>query len=351
MKKLYFLLIYLLFLCFLLPFNATIVKSESCDITNTVKLFPSSITHCFTHALIADPEKAFDIKNQMRVNYDRDCLTVKEFKAILQSLYDNNYALMDIRMSLQNGKLCSFSFPENKKPLVLSFDDINYYVKKMNLGMNDKLILSNNKIATILKGKIEYDNEVITVLENFIETHPDFSYNGAKGIICLTGFDGILGYRTQRDSDIKEREIVTAKKVVNTLKNKGWQFACHSYGHYHMKKLTDERFILDTTRWINEVQPIVGKTDLYAYPYGENEILNNEKTISNKQAFLQSKGFNMFFGVGIKPYYSYYPCTNKSTIIMDRIPLDGYALRNCKEKLIKYFDSEKVFDYEARPTY
>ena len=36
----------------------------------------------------------------------------------------------------------------------------------------------------------------LTVLEDFIETHPDFSYQGSKGILAFTGYDGILGYRT-----------------------------------------------------------------------------------------------------------------------------------------------------------
>ena len=33
--------------------------------------------------------------------------------------------------------------------------------------------------------------------------HPDFSLNGAKAIFSLTGYQGILGYRTQNDRDIK----------------------------------------------------------------------------------------------------------------------------------------------------
>lgn len=33
-------------------------------------------------------------------------------------------------------------------------------------------------------------------VEAFIQEHPDFSNNGARGILGLTGYNGILGYRT-----------------------------------------------------------------------------------------------------------------------------------------------------------
>ena len=33
-------------------------------------------------------------------------------------------------------------------------------------------------------------------VEAFIQEHPDFSNNEARGILGLTGYNGILGYRT-----------------------------------------------------------------------------------------------------------------------------------------------------------
>lgn len=191
-------------------------------------LYPENgeIVHFFTHALIAYPEIAFKENNGMRMDYDTDCLTVKEFKAILSSLHKRGYALCDITSTYktENGasKRTAFPFFKNKKPLVLSFDDINYYVKKMHLGMNDKLALDKNgRLCTFTqnaKAQINYGNEVVTVLENFIAEHPDFSFRGARGLLCLTGFDGVLGYRTQEGGNDRAREIVKAKKVIAKLK-------------------------------------------------------------------------------------------------------------------------------------
>ena len=40
------------------------------------------------------------------------------------------------------------------------------------------------------------DYDVVPLIDRFVEEHPDFSYRGAKGIVALTGYNGILGYRT-----------------------------------------------------------------------------------------------------------------------------------------------------------
>ncbi|MEG2001997.1 MAG: polysaccharide deacetylase family protein [Clostridia bacterium] len=313
------------------------------------------VTHLFTHCLVAYPEIAFAKNNEMRLNYDKDCLTVNEFKAILNSLYERGFVLVspsdvyEVKNNVAAKKTLNLN---GKKPLILSFDDVNYYTKKMNLGMNDKLIVSNGRLATYTanaKNKVNFDNDVVTILENFVEKHPDFSFNNAKGTICLTGFDGILGYRTNRDSENRAAEIEKAKIVVDELKRRNWTFACHSYGHYHMKKLSDSRFSLDTDRWINEVENLIGKTDIYVYPYGESEIDKNGY-ITPKHKDLVSRGFKFFWGVGDSPFYGKVPFDKtivKKYLFMDRIPLDGYSLKNID--LSKYFDVKSILDKEIRP--
>ena len=46
------------------------------------------------------------------------------------------------------------------------------------------------------------DLDATPILDQFVLEHPDFSLNGAKAIFSLTGYQGILGYRTQNDIDI-----------------------------------------------------------------------------------------------------------------------------------------------------
>lgn len=324
---------------------------------NTV---PLEVTHFFTHSLVAYPSIAFAKNNGMRSSYDKDCLTVTEFKRFLQALYEKNFMLIDISKIYQvDGDQPAikrnFAFPSGKKPLVLSFDDTNYYSKKMHLGMNDKLILDkDNNLATFSEyatEKINYDNENVTILENFIAKHPDFSYQGAKGLICLTGFDGILGYRTQSDSPIRSTEIEKVKPLVKKLKDLNWKFACHSYGHYHMSKIGNNKSIYDSAKWLTEVQPLIGKTDIYCYPYGDWEITKND-VCSPKHQFLIDSGFKLFLGVGNKPFFNYLPYSKSihpySALFMDRKPIDGLSLRMFKESYSPYFDTYDIYDKETR---
>lgn len=348
MKKILFMFLVAMFsLSLFLPIKE--VKAEA-------KTEHIEVYHLFTHALVAYPEIAFAKDNVMAEHYDRDCLTVNEFKKILFQLYTKNFILVSTDdLYYFDGKKLIFKNTNfgDKKPLLLSFDDINYYTKKMNLGMNDKIILANNTLATYTKdakSQINYDNEVITILENFIRKHPDFSFNNAKGTICLTGFDGVLGYRTQKKSQDRTQEIAKVLPVVNKLKELNWKFACHSYGHYHMKSISYDTFKQDTDCWLNEVQSIIGKTDIYCYPFGEYDIEDNN-CISRKQKYLLDCGFKMYWGVGGKVFWSDMPKNKNITTkfaFMDRIAMDGYTLRY--RDMSQFYNNLEVWD-KQRPSY
>ncbi len=311
------------------------------------------VEHFFTHCLIVNPKLAFNANNFMAKDYDKDCLTSSEFKQIIQNFYDKGYVLVnanDCFEVLENGTAVKkqISNLNGKKPLILSIDDVNYDHRKMHLGMADKLAVDcNGKLCSIIDGKYDYDREFVSIINNFIEKHPDFSHNGAKAMLCLTGYDGILGYRTQTGD---KTEIENAKKVVSKLKQDGYYFGCHSYGHYHMKKVSNSTFDSEIANWKNEVEPLIGKTNIYVYPYGENLILENDK-ISYKHNLLLDSGFKLFCGVGDKHFYSYYPFhTTKANqvLFMDRRPMDGYSLRMHQSEYEKFFDCNAVYDNENR---
>jgi peptidoglycan/xylan/chitin deacetylase (PgdA/CDA1 family) len=325
--------------------------------------YDGKIEHLFTHCLIAYPSLAFDKNNYMGTSYDRDCLTVTEFKRILKSLYNNDFIL--VKMSevykIENGKAYkkALYLPKDKKPLIFSFDDVNYDTKKLNRGMVDKIILDkNNNIATYTENppsgeKISYDKEFINVLTNFINTHPDFSHNNAKGLICLTGYDGILGYRTDLIGINRQAEIKQAKKVVKALKEQGWEFASHSYGHYHMTKISDYWFNREVKRFSEEVETLIGKTQIYVYPYGEYEITNEIGQKTNKHKMLEDAGFKLFCGVGKKYFFGYAPFNTEKenrVLFMDRKPIDGFSLRQHHKEYDHLFNSFKVYDHKNRVT-
>ncbi len=343
---------FLLSVVFLLTITPTLNGKKNCTQSNYYYTFCSE--HLFTHCLIAYPEIAFRTSNSMRQNYDTDCITPKEFISILNSLHANNYILVSLEdcFTITDGVAVKnkVKVPVGKKPIVISFDDVNYDHKKMGLGMVDKLIIDEyGEIATqtIIDGNvnIRYDNEFLPILENFIKIHPDFSPYGARGTINLTGYDGILGYRTSHNNtNDRYDEITEAKKVVNKIKSLGWTFACHSYGHYHMKKISDEKFLEEITLWKNEVEPIIGKTDVYVYPYGEWEVFNNGEYTYKHQLLIEN-GYRLFCGVGMKTFFSFLPNKNgKKVLFMDRKVIDGTTLKGNNENLLPFFNPLEVID-------
>ena len=42
--------------------------------------------------------------------------------------------------------------------------------------------------------------DLVPILEEFISAHPDFSYRGARATLAVSGFEGLLGYRTNPET-------------------------------------------------------------------------------------------------------------------------------------------------------
>lgn len=319
-------------------------------------LYKGEISHVFFHSLIADKSKAFDGDN-MSNGYNYWMTTVEEFNQMLEQMYKRNYVLINIHDIVEkvdkNGKQVyqkkDLYLPIGKKPLVLSQDDVNFYKYMQKDGFANKIVIDEfgNSACEITidgKKKVARDYDVIPLLDKFVEEHLDFSYNGAKGIIALTGYEGALGYRTNRENAgtstyNKDRE--TVKAIAKALKEKGWEFASHSYGHRHMKDYPLDRFKQDTKNWEKEVGELVGPTDIYIYPYGEEIDYKGPK-----YKYLKKQGFNFFCGVYAKPWIE----INNDFVRMTRRNLDGFTMHFYPERVKDLYDINKVYD-KSRPEF
>ena len=324
--------------------STALEKYQEIKQSKEVKLvaYTGVVEHWFTHALIAFPEITLETNSEY---YWKDCITPYEFKHFLQALYDYGFILIDPAICIENpsgdGKTFAWvdqlMLPEGKKPLIMSFDDVVYDSRKMHCGMVDKIIVDENgELASYTKhlnGEevISYDNEFIPIIEQFCKEHPDFSHNGAKGVIALTGFAGVLGYRTNRQSENRESEIEEAKKVVALLKAHGWTFASHSYSHTNFANASLEKVQDDTQKWQNEVQNIVGETPVFVYPFGAR-IPNEDPRIE----VLKNAGFKLFCGVGSKNAINWE--MKDGTLLMDRRTMDGTALNEYQEIYKPFLD-------------
>ncbi|SHO48831.1 polysaccharide deacetylase family protein [Anaerocolumna xylanovorans] len=312
------------------------------------------INHIFFHILVADTSKAFDGDYKQK-GYNYYMTTVSEFNAMLEQLYDQGYVLVKIhdvahKVKDADGKESfeagDIMLPPDKKPLVISQDDVNYYEYMTGDGFARRIVLDkdNNPTTEMVMddGSVSIgDYDMVPLLEKFVKEHPDFSYKGAKAILALTGYDGSLGYRTNdpKSATYKEDQE-TVKKIVKVMKEKGWEFASHSYGHRDMGKATYSFTVKDTDRWEKEVGSLIGPTDIYIFPFG----LDIETTMghysSDKFKYLKKLGFDYFCGVFKEPWMQ----IKDDYVRMTRRPMDGQAMLEFPERLEDLFDLSKVID-------
>jgi len=319
----------------------------------------TQFNHIFFHSLIADNSKAFDGDYQAK-GYNMYMTTVLEFKNMMQKMYEDGYVLVTMHDLAQQETLddgttkfveSKIYLPEGKKPFVLSQDDVNYYEYMDGDGFASRIVLGEDGKPTcemILEdGSITTgDFDMVPIIDAFVEEHPDFSYQGAKGLIALTGYEGTLGYRTNDPtSPTYEQDKEMVKKVAEAMKAEGWEFASHSWGHKNMLISSDALLERDTKRWLEEVEPLIGSTDIYVYPYGVDIETTMGLYSSDKYKFLKESGFNYFCGVFKDPWMH----VKDDYVRMTRRPLDGQALIQFSDRLADLFDSKDIIDPE-RPS-
>lgn len=312
------------------------------------------INHIFFHILVADDSKAFDGDYKQK-GYNYYMTTIPEFNAMLTQLYDQGYVLVQIHDVAKKVKNADGSesfepgdimLPPDKKPLVISQDDVNYYEYMTGDGFARRIVLDkdNNPTTEMVMddGTVSVgDYDMVPLLEKFVKEHPDFSYKGAKGILALTGYEGALGYRTNdASSPTYKEDQQTVKKIVKVMKEKGWEFASHSYGHRDMGKATYAFTIKDTDRWEKEVGSLIGPTDIYIFPFGIDIETTMGHYSSKKFEYLKKSGFDYFCGVYKAPWMQ----IKSDYVRMTRRPMDGEAMLKFPERLEDLFDLSKVID-------
>lgn len=315
--------------------------------------YEEPVRHIFFHSLIVDTALAFD-GDHMSNGYNYWMTTADEFKAILEQLYENDFVLIDIHELCreetdENGNITLTGnaplVPEGKKPLVLSVDDVNYYEYMEKDGFARKLLLDENGDVKNLYidadgNELIGDYDVVPILDSFVKEHPDFSLRGNKGVIALTGYEGTMGYRTNdTESPTYAQDKQDAMAVAKRMKETGWQFAVHGWGHRHTAKISYESLVEDTTRWKAEVGSIVGDTDIYIYPYGEEVDYP-----SNKLTYLLEEGYRYFCGVWTKAFVS----VKDTYVRQSRCNLDGFNMITRPGSFDDLIDASRVLD-PSRP--
>ena len=342
--------------------------------TTLVKVDITQVYHVFFHSLIVDTELAFD-GDEDTAGYNQVMTTVDEFNAMMQQMYDNGYVLVklhDMAYTDANGDFIpgTIMLPEGKKPFVLSVDDVSYYEYMQGDGFATKIVLDErgnpvceyrNRDGSVVTG----DYDVVPLLERFIRQHPDFSYKGARGCIALTGYEGILGYRTApmyadpSHEDYKpeyasinvEEERAAAMKVTARMEELGWEFASHSWGHINMGQVDIGWLMNDMTKWKNEVDTLLGgDTDILIFAFGVDfgSWRPYDSSTDPTYKWLKEQGFKYFCPVDSFniPWVQF--SAKEGYLRQGSVNLDGYEMYYKKEKLDIFFDTDSLFD-KSRP--
>ena len=358
---------------------ARIAKLEA-EKSTMVPVDMTQVTHIFYHSLVVDPERGFAGNDSAAAGFKQWMTTVDEFNKITQAMYDNGYVLVDLhdlvtQTTDENGDVHftpnQIMLPEGKKPFVLSLDDLSYYHSYDGRGTASKMVLDENGKPTC--EYIQADGTTVTgaydcvpLLNQFLEEHPDGAYHGARGTIALTGYNGILGYRTdiayKTEENLTEdqrawldahpdfdweKECEEAKKVAQAIKDTGWNFASHTWGHIRVGANTSlETIKADTEKWLAYVEPLIGETHTIIFAHGEDLADWHDYSAENEKfTYLKSQGFNFFCNVDSSQYFLQ---IRDNYVRQGRRNLDGYRLWNDvhgeKNRTSDLFDASQILD-------
>ena len=257
----------------------------------------SEIPNLSFRTLMADLSKAAADPDRGS-RYLKNYITTGEFSAILDQLYANGYVLVSlydfaVPVTNEDGTVgvnrTSIRLPEGKKPIILTQEGVNYYSHTENCGgFADSLAVNASGELTCRLGESEGAFDLVPVLNDFLAQHPDFSYEGARATIALSGYEGLFGMTLDQSAEIQA--------VADKLRAQGYDIACYTYADMEYADFGAAGVQEDLDKWTAEILPVLGTTDILVYPTG-GDIKGQEAYSGSKYDALHGYGFRYFVGV------------------------------------------------------
>lgn len=330
--------------------------------TSPVTEYKGSVEVLCVRQLIADTEIAFG--DSYVSSNDDIYLTTSEFRRILEELYKKNYVLVDAEALIDSSNEeylveTPLIVPEGKQPLIIVIENLDYSLRSCGAGTCNKLVLNEQGqvcgqyMNASGQEVVQRSAEAVGILDMFVEEHPDFSYNGVRGVISLCGYESVFGYVVSEDevddrnlalnalgrpaAEIDSSEIEMNKNSVSeiaaVLKDTGWKFATSTYGNINAEQATLEEIQSDFEKWEDQVGSLLGDTHMIVYPNG-----NFINGTDPRAEYLKSMGYRVFYGIGPTPYFTY----GMNYLYYDRTLLNGQNMRN--GILSRLFDVTQIYD-------
>ena len=281
----------------------TAARAKYAEAVNNLVIWddPTAIPNLSFHVLIADPNRAY--ADSLASSYKTNFVTTEQFSDILDQLHAGGYVLVNLDSCLTENADGSpavqpIYLPEGKKPIMITETLVNYFAymvdsdkdgnpDKGGAGFANKLILQDGKVTAnyvdIDGNEVTGDYDLVPILNAFIEEHPDFSYQGAKAILAVTGEEGVFGWRNAAD----------AAEVVAALRADGYQIACNSYGNLNYGVSSVDVIKADMDKWDKDVKTALGDVDILVVARG-----GELSTASSQFKTLREAGFTYILDAG-----------------------------------------------------
>lgn len=329
---------------------------------------PASIPNLSFHCLIADPTRAFIDKDYGK-SYNTNYVTIDEFSKILDQLYANDYVLVDFGSFIvetvgEDGKTTystqAIYLPEDKKPIMLTETLVNYETFSIDSdgdgeadkggdGFASKLVVKDGKIVNEYvdaNGNTLYGAyDLVPILENFIEEHPDFCYQGARATLAVSGEDGVFGYRIMhsvkesKGEDYYNEQVEGAKAIAQALRDRGYTIACYTYANVSYGTLSATKIQVDLDNWKKEVKPVLGDVPVLVYAKA-SDISADGNYEGGKYNVLKEAGFRYFISSANVPYAE----VTVNYVRQSRIMVTGQQMTTSPDTFSKYFNAKDVLN-------
>ena len=329
---------------------------------------PSLIPNLSFHVLIEDLERALKDES-LGGKYNRNFVSTAEFKQILEHLYANGYVLVDFDSFVTAATLNDTQsyitkpiyLPSGKKPVMITETLVNYYQYMVDpdkdgtpdakgAGFANKLVVENGEIKAAYVdasgNNLVGDYDLVPILETFIKEHPDFSYQGARATLAVTGDEGIFGYRINTSNQATkgaawlEAECNAAKEVVQALRNKGYTLACFTYKNQNYGGMSAAQIQADLTEWTKNITPVIGQVDTLVFAQEGNL----SSYTSSAFDVLYNTGFRYFVSSDTKPW-----ATVENTYVrQNRLMVTGRTMQHYSDQFNGLFDCAAILNVNLR---
>ncbi|MBR1972496.1 MAG: hypothetical protein IKA16_03575 [Oscillospiraceae bacterium] len=333
---------------------------------------PTMIPNLSFHVLIHDMARALQDTDGYKGNYNRNFVSTSEFSKILENLYNNGYVLVDFNSFVGtstdvNGneqyQVIPMYLPADKKPVMITETMVNYFdymigeagdgvANAKGDGFANKLVVDANGDIKAqymdAAGQTSVGNyDLVPILEDFIEKHPDFSYRGARAILAVTGHEGVFGYRintstiASKGQSVYDSEVAGAKEIVQALRNKGYTIACYTYENKDYRQMNSTTITAELNSWTTQITSVIGEVDTFVFAKMGN--ISEYGTGSSFKVMHQS-GFRYFISNADSPMTE----VNPTYVRQNRLMVTGETMQHYSSRFTGLFDCAAILDVNIR---